>query len=1419
MNSVRLAYCFKLQSEKSYTTLIQQFGSEFTSIKIESCYSVPDHQFELEPYEQLGIDIEIAPEQTNSTHPPNIIEDVQVKSEPEDEQNMLVELMNLSYENPMNQEEIVYNEVSDYTYENEIQPDSEMESVSDNKDAEKYLNEDKQSGSGTSTADSGTCTNPEEPGFCTDEELVRFTCKICAKQLFSAGSLKRHKRIHADARCNFCRRKFVGHRTIKYHVKRKHPDKYIQYLLSGQTKSIVKLPLLNIPKCCSCNQIFCSMEALYRHHAECDHKCIECDLVIIRRDCYFKHLDKEHGIKITIPYLECPFCQNKFISPRGLNEHITRLHSEKQESIDTISASKKVLSPGRRSFIEQSSSTNETLINNQSLSNCEFIAKFVTVYQGEMMYCTICKIKFRKRNMTKHLVVRHAVIKPFKCPFCPLRFHSTDIRERHLRNDHPNGYKCKTCAICYQYGQQYLNHMLDVHELVIELPSNEEEPDIAIKDLKFSVEMNSFFTKTSFLDQYMTEISATITRCIPCQKNLKKEGLNYHLVRFHATEMSFKCAFCIRRFTRTDYRSKHMKISHPTDYFCGTCNLQFSRHKMYYEHMSTIHSIITTKPADGEEDDIPFHDLIFMAKLTPEYENYQQSDNPFFSKKLKSIKMKAEHCQLDIPLRKEEFKKKYIPDKIPASSKPNPRRNVVSTNVNQLGYSKDEFIEKFTLNEGCDKVLCIPCDQKVARKNYTAHLRRIHSTVNPFKCSLCEVDFSDRKSRVKHMYSVHPNDYRCEQCNDQFLTSNLYALHMKGVHDIHVTESLVKNKVIDVPTQDLLFVQLKRPKPKIKVVEALPLSNHCTECDQEFESPRSYRLHMRVHHIKVENDLMNIKIEPEADSESCLIEIKQEPKKFHTCDICNKSFIAVISLNAHKKFRHNIEPEVEPENNDDVQIVECTETLPEKDIKNDIQHNEDMLIVDNPQATKKSYPSFKKKFKNLIQYECEVCDVVLYRNDYLQNHIKIVHPGEYSCPFCNRINHFYVDMIHHIKNIHPESVFDDKNLYDCQKCVAKFFVKENLNIHMNEKHLKKQDVSDNYCVPCKITHINPKKIPAHKRQPRHAKLTEITRSLKLKMNNVLMQIKTTPPRRNSTHNQHKQYIRYFINLGINNNNNTKCIICSNTFSNRKGLVRHLKTHDEIRTIDCSICSAKFFFEVTYDKHLKTHKSTPETDVKKNALISCKICQNLFASKKSLMTHIKLHSPDENLNFKCGFCGTAHDNEDELMIHFQIHTDCHKEKVNVVVETDESANEGRYCKICKQSFNLKIMYNNHHRTWHSESNPNRNETREEQKRLKENEKNIIKFTKCKLCEEVFCKTNDLDEHLRTKHSYTSNSSDDEGQLMIVETTPSTSMTEFNCDECILSFPCQLYLTNHQKYFCKTSSKVVCTISEKEETLNV
>lgn len=55
VNAIRSAYCFKVQSERSYKTLKEQFGSGYTNIKIEHCDHVPEHSIDQEQPDQMEI--------------------------------------------------------------------------------------------------------------------------------------------------------------------------------------------------------------------------------------------------------------------------------------------------------------------------------------------------------------------------------------------------------------------------------------------------------------------------------------------------------------------------------------------------------------------------------------------------------------------------------------------------------------------------------------------------------------------------------------------------------------------------------------------------------------------------------------------------------------------------------------------------------------------------------------------------------------------------------------------------------------------------------------------------------------------------------------------------------------------------------------------------------------------------------------------------------------------------------------------------------------------------------------------------------------------------------------------------------------------------------------------------------------------
>ncbi|CAO1382820.1 unnamed protein product [Diamesa hyperborea] len=1323
VNAIRSAYCFKVQSERSYKTLKEQFGSGYTNIKIEHCDHVPEHSIDQEQPDQMEIDTETIPEVRNIELPPKIIDNIdRIKLEPEEQEELLVEITDVL---PMTQELLDFNASNNYTNnENDDddsnsdniydQPDSELESISDDKDSEKNVNDDKQSASGTSATDSGTCTNAEEPDLLTHQELIKLKCQVCLKQLFSAGSLKRHKKIHATMCCNFCRRKFATTSTLKCHIKCIHPDKYHHFQLNGQIKAVVSLPLLNIPKCSSCNLMFCSIEALYKHHAECDHKCIECNTVYLRKDSYFKHLEKEHGIHLNLDYVECQFCSHKFLTARGLREHITRLHSEPTDLLSSGSTLNKIELPSPVSSPSKSPSNKSTIKN--ELTRTEFVEKFLKLYQGDLWNCTLCDLKLVKRSIPRHLLFHHVVLKPFKCPFCSIRFPSSEMRLRHLNNDHPDGYKCETCMTVYEYGDSYLEHMLFIHGIVVDLPANEEEADIENDQLRYSCEeLDSSSTKDQFIERYMKNVSTETLLCLPCKKNISKTGINFHLSRYHATEMAFKCAFCIRRFTRTEYRSKHMKISHPTDYYCFACNVQYPHHIMYSEHMRTSHSFnLTTKPEPGEEDDISFNDLRFVPVLTTENKNYHETDCSIPKITKKALKLK------------------------------NDQDEAVKLNDVNKPMKKDEFVQLYFTKD--DKsVTCKICSTTFNCGLLGSHLKRWHSTTMPYNCLICNEGFYRTDALMTHMSKVHPKDLNCDFCNLQFTRTHLYVDHMKVKHDVKA-EIPTNIEPVSANILNLLFVV----KPaRISLKEMFKIK------------------------VRSRSQVTPLKKSLPSTSTSSTATITASTSTATTPASTSTATIQASTSTA-----------TTPSTN---KIVYTKEEFLRKFTKNTKTKGTAFCIPCKKKIVRKNlFHHMKTKHSEQRSYKCGLCEFDFTSTKSRLAHMNRVHYHDYRCKYCNRQFVASALYAHHMKHDHdetvPDSVVTDKVL-DLPVDKLMFIEQSKLFKRNKKKDLFYSEMDEEI------------------EDPEEDVTVEDTPNEVLQEEVIAVTAREATPEEVQVVTSRESTPEVII-LQTSLNSSTNCVECNEEFESSRSYRFHMRVH-HIKTEDDPI-------------QIKT-----ETEQEEKVVVKIKQEQKKFhTTEKNFMIHVNVrHNATDNPNFICGVCGDGHDNEDELIRHFKTHNGNSHAQVVVKEDTDEerSDNDSPYCKICKLSFKFKIIQNIHNNMWHNESNPNRNLTHLAQESLKKEQETDIKFIKCELCDEPFIRPDDLEEHLKTKHLDQDSSGEDK-PLIIDETTPNTSKTDFNCDQCILNFPCEQYLTNHKRFFCKSSPKVIINVSENQNTLN-
>ncbi|ODM92814.1 putative zinc finger protein [Orchesella cincta] len=287
-----------------------------------------------------------------------------------------------------------------------------------------------------------------------------------------------------------------------------------------------------------------------------------------------------------------------------------------------------------------------------------------------------------------------------------------------------------------------------------------------------------------------------------------------------------------------------------------------------------------------------------------------------------------------------------------------------------------------------------------------------------------------------------------------------------------------------------------------------------------------------------------------------------------------------------------------------------------------------------------------KKAKMQENHKCLVCGKCYTNSKTLSRHM-FYHTNErpFSCSKCGKASKTAAHLKLH-QRVHSN--------YKCSKCPKKFVTSITLKQHFQIFHENKLIPKEKKCDICPKSFNSSSQLSAHKLT--HTEIKNFSclfcdhrsRSLAHLMGHLKHKHIGEKPypcsKCSATYassSSLKSHIQRVHRLEKRANN--KCSVCSKTFSHKYELNRHLKFHNGEKPFKCLLCGKCFYFRWMLNTHILSHEKTH----------SCDVCQNSFATARSLKTHQQTHY--ERVRIKCAECPITFFNKNGLQSHVrQVH---------------------------------------------------------------------------------------------------------------------------------------------------------------------
>ncbi|KAI8431691.1 hypothetical protein MSG28_016160 [Choristoneura fumiferana] len=390
----------------------------------------------------------------------------------------------------------------------------------------------------------------------------------------------------------------------------------------------------------------------------------------------------------------------------------------------------------------------------------------------------------------------------------------------------------------------------------------------------------------------------------------------------------------------------------------------------------------------------------------------------------------------------------------------------------------------------------------------------------------------------------------------------------------------------------------------------------CNKCYRTFKSVGHLRSHLHSVHAEEKevncNHCGKVFINKKRLSNHIFYS-HPEPEETVNCSVCSKSFKRRYNLKIHMRLVH-------PSEGSSVQCPHC-----------DKKFKVDMLLQ---RHIKWSHP------QDGMMYRCPECGRTLPSIACFKKHMQNVHSGNQDaiCKVCCKVFKTMKTLRRHEKNVHGGQKVESKPSkvgdLQCSQCEKKFTTNTALFWHFERYH--SENKRSTACQICK------KELSDHGSLKRHLDMVHSLESARCHIcsktfkshMNLQRHIRVThaPPEAAQTCDtcnktfKCSMHLRIHINAVHSKEGIFTCDICNKEFASKKYMLKHKKTHVDVKEFPCEICKKLFKCVNDVKKHakrvhMKNLKKEEKLESGREESLNCLKCGSVFNNEEELHGHI------------------------------------------------------------------------------------------------------------------------------------------------------------------------------------------------------